>query len=259
MSSLFTKAGVELINYTRYNTSDLLALLNAVEEQIASHGVAPITVRPHSRHASFTFRDYCPKKKWRTKREWDRSTNQSRTRQIRNYEQMTANWDVPGGTLGVILPGSIYADAIEELSSVTQDEPVMPFEMLRVICSSIVDMYPASREHAAGTDQLVSSLLTMPIAGHSVRIDPKRNAKKPQSEKNLEQRRKYLSKLDTMRFYAKRAIEASENLLKDWRIAEKHGKSLGMSCGPTHDLERAIENLILCQKEVRDNMNTYGK
>jgi hypothetical protein len=259
MSSLFTNAGVEVINYTRYNSSDLLSLINAVEEAIASHGVTPNIRRPHFRQASFTFRDYNPKKKWRSKREYDIPAGKMVVRQVRNYEQMTANWDVVGGTLGLIPPGSIYADAIEELSSVTQDVPVVPFEMLRVICKSIVDMYPSSREYAAGTETLVSSLITLPIAGQTVRIDGKRSAKKPQNDKNLEQRRKYVGKVRVMGYYAKRSLEAAERLLKDWRISEKHGKSLGMSCGPTHELERAIEILVLCQKDIRDNLNTYGK
>ena len=108
----------------------------------------------------------------------------------------------------------------------------MPFEMLRVICKTIVDMYPASREYAAGTETLVSSLITLPIAGQTVRIDGKRSAKIPQNDKNLEQRRKYVGKVRVMGYYAKRSLEAAERLLKDWRISESTASHWGCRAVP---------------------------
>ena len=39
MNRVFTKAGVELINYTRYNSKDLIALMEAVETAIGAQGI----------------------------------------------------------------------------------------------------------------------------------------------------------------------------------------------------------------------------
>lgn len=260
MSRVFTKAGVELINYTRYNSEDLIALMEAVETAIESHGIkcnppGPLTLA--GKKAQFEFKDYNPKHKWRRTRTWDTAANKMTFREIRTYTSTTADWSVPGGIVSVIPPGQVYADAIEELSSVVNAEACIPFAMLSALWSDVVNLYPASREGVGGTPvKTVGDVIgKTPAAGLRVRIEPNRAVKKPVSAKGLEAKRKYEAKLRGMIYNGKRAAGAAEHMLKDWRIAEKHGKPIGLSCGSTEELERAIALLDSCLITTIRNLN----
>lgn len=260
MSRVFTKAGVELINYTRYNSEDLIVLMEAVETAIETHGVkcnppGPLTLA--GKKAQFEFKDYNPKHKWRRTRKWDTAANKMSFVDVRTYMTTTADWSVPGGVVSVIPPGQVYADAIEELSSVVNEEACIPFAMLSVLWASVVNLYPASREGVGGTPvRTVGDVIEQtPAAGLRVRIEANRAVKKPVSAKGLESKRKYEAKLRDMIYYGKRAAGAAEHMLKDWRIAEKHGKPIGLSCGSTEELERAIALLDSCLITTIRNLN----
>ena len=261
MSKVFTKAGVELINYTRYNSKDLIALMEAVETAIGAQGIncnppGPLTLA--GKKAQFEFKDYNPKHKWRRTRTWDTAANKMSFVEIRTYTATTADWGLPGGVLSVIPPGQVYADAIEELSSVVNEEACIPFAMLSVLWANVVDLYPASREGVGGTPvpTTVGDVIgKTPAAGLRVRIEANRAVKKPVSAKGLESKRKYEAKLRDMLYYGKRAADAAEHMLKDGRIAEKHGKPIGLSCGSTEELERAIALLDSCRNETIRNLN----
>lgn len=260
MSRVFTKAGVELINYTRYNSEDLIALMEAVETAIESHGIkcnppGPLTLA--GKKAQFEFKDYNPKHKWRRTRTWDTAANKMTFMEIRTYTATAADWSVPGGIVSVIPPGQVYADAIEELSSVVDAEACIPFAMLSALWSDVVNLYPASREGVGGTPvKTVGDVIgKTPAAGLRVRIEPNRAVKKPVSAKGLEAKRKYEAKLRVMIYNGKRAAGAAEDMLKGWRIAEKHGKPNGLSCGSTEELERAIALLDSCLITTIRNLN----
>jgi hypothetical protein len=253
MADTTTTFGMTIKNYTRYNTEDLLALANRWEKTLLDNGhrslatLKPPVIRPdHPNDGKIIFRDYSPTHPFTERRVW--SGHRSEVVRERNYAYTHTNYSSDGGEIAIILPGKIYVDPIEALTSMSADEPQIPFDMFKTLWRRISDMYLAERR-----DEAVRKLNERSVPTDlAVRLSEKRGAKRPKADGITVAREKLRSKLWTVVYYQERSVKEIERAIRGMVIANRHATRGEM---PTLDEDRLRALLV----ELRDMTSTSRK
>jgi len=245
---------VTIQNYTRYNTEDLLALANRWEKTLVENGrrtpsggflpVAPNQIPAES--GKITIRDYSPSSPFTERRFWNGSRSES-VRE-RNYAYSEGGYRTDGGEVAIILPGKIYVDLVEALTSMGEDEPTIPFDMLKTVWRKLASMYgdPRSDENMKLNERTVPTDL-------NVRIEAKRESKRPKIEAVLAARLKLRAKLWSVVYYQTRSVREVERALRCIAVANRHAARGGM---PVIDAER-YEAILIELRELADTSRAY--
>jgi hypothetical protein len=265
MSNLYSTSGVHIVNYTRYNTEDLLALVNAVEEGLKQQGCREAGFAwTGGNQPQIVFRDYSTKIMWVRQSRYDEAANKYVSSQVRNYVETSSSWNRIGGELAVVPPGKIHEDPLEALTAMSGDGAQrIPAAMLGDLWRGLIQFYPVAREtqvspsypNHSGTS--AGEVLAKKVPSRmGVRIEDRRGEKRPASDRNAKSRNNCRQRLTSATYYAKRAKDDAERASRDIAIAERHAAKMGHSLEiDMKELEDAMSIIDFYVSSIRTKIN----
>lgn len=245
MSSAVSSFGMKIVNFTRYNTDDLLALINRWESLLLTHGFREkakffpeVPTSDNDKYGTFTFRDYAPSNPFTDRYFWNGRHRESKRE--RNYCYADRDYRCDGGEIAIIPPSKIYVDPIEALTSMEADEPHIPSEMLTKLWMTIGSTY--LEEHKRRDEKEALAVRSVPT-DLIVRISTKRATRRPKAASVQIARQKLGSKLWSVHYYQERSARELSRALKGMKIANKHAVRAGMPELEVAQIEQMIQTL----------------
>jgi hypothetical protein len=226
MKTIVSNAGVMLTNYTRYDSEDLLALVNLVEAGLNDHGCQ---VQWTGTQPRILFRKYATKTVWKNWNDYDADGGRQMS-QVRNYTSTTSIWNAIGGGIGIVIPGKIFDDPLAELAALSEEGTRhIPYAMFRALWSAIIHLYPTGREAPAGYKLTAEEALLRECPSDlQVRIKRTSGDKRVVVDAQSKSKELYRKKLRRARYYATRARDAAKRAAAALEIARKHALRSGI-------------------------------
>lgn len=261
MSSAVTSFGLKIENFTRYNTNDLIALINRYESLLLQHGYRekatylPVVRNPNNDgEGKFVFRDYAPTSPYTERYHW--SGHHRVSKRERNYCYSDRDYRSDGGEVAIIPPGKIYVDPIEALTSMEADEPSIPSDMLTKLWMTIGETYV--EDHGRRDEKTSLAARSVPT-DLSVRITMKRAAKRPKEAAAQVARGHLGNKLWTVTYYQERGTRELTRALRGIKIVNKHAARAGMPEVDASQLEemlKTLDELTSTARKYKDHVNS---
>jgi len=180
-----------IVNSTRYNTDDLVALFQDLVKAYEERG---FTVE-HAHDGTpqgmvIDIEDYNPSSVWEQKRQYDPGTNQYSTKKSRIYVKRGGYSLTVRFKVGLIPPEKLYDNPLEALVSADEDERA-PAEMAERIICRFQEMLSFTKEGESSYDwQVRNEILEVVVRRNAagIRIAKKRGAVDV-AEKRLREKR----------------------------------------------------------------------
>jgi len=261
MSSAVTSFGLKIENFTRYNTNDLLALINRYESLLLQHGLRnTATYFPEERNPNsesegkFLIRDYAPSSPYTDRYKWNGRLRE--TTRERNYCYSDRDYRCDGGEIAIIPPGKIYVDPIEALTSMEADEPSIPSDMLTKLWMTINETYLEGHQRRDEKTSLAARSVPTDL---SVRITTKRASRRPKEAAAQVARKQLGNKLWTVTYYQERGARELTRALRGITIANKHAARAGMpevDASQLEELLKTLDELTSTARKYKDHVNS---
>jgi hypothetical protein len=256
-----TISGIRVNNYTRYNTDDLMVLLNACEESLNAidkdiiKPLLPLLAAPTDASlAQINIRDYNPSGLWRDERRFDPKINRYVHARVRKLTDYDSSWGSCEVDIAVVPPGKMYADPLEAMTAMAEDVTTISTEMLTSLWRTMQAAYLLRCSH--GSLRAQAEAVDHPTT--TVRIEARREGKRSVDSSAATYRAKLVSKLRTSRYYGARSVDAGERVVRSLNIGNKHAKRANLPPVDVEEIERLIGELREHIRQVDKYMQAIG-
>lgn len=243
MSKVLTNGGVPILNCTRYETEDLVAICNLIEERVAAAtgNLWPADTRFPTGEQCINFLDYTTKNHTIKHRTWNAKANSWIFSEVRNYTSGMGTWNTTAGEVRLVPPGKLYIDPIEALAA---DASAAPKAFRQAVYDELISIYPQARNCKSAMNQPLPD-------GLQLRINSRKATKRPKREMNEVARAHLKRKAWNSKYYAGRAIDALHDCMKEMRIGNGHAKKCSH---PAIDYSE-VENMLVDLSAFRDKLS----
>ena len=217
---------IPIKNFTKYNTDDLTALVEYVEQYVALHHNGVVLTRNNL--TCFEFTNYSGRTPRRTRRRYNSNTGQYETQEIKVYLGRTSYRNME--RLSVVAPENAFESELGFLAAVGMEEPVAPSALVQAVGEALLERYQMNYNNRR---------TAMDCTAVRIRIEGKVAAKKSDDDRKRERRGKASSRLASAHYALRSADRAISNVLGYVTTAKKHLK------GEEHIVEEIHELLIL--------------
>jgi hypothetical protein len=226
-------------NFTRYNTDDLTAIVQHVEQYVALHHGGTVSLR--NSLSCLEFSHYSQGAPQRVRRVYNANTGQYENSNVKCYLGRTSYRNME--RLSVVAPDHAFESELAFLAAVAMEQPLAPAAMVQAIGEAVLERYNVNYSIKRPP---------MSCAGLTLRIEGKVVAKKSQSDRQRERRGKAARNLAGAHYALGSAAKHIRNAWAYVATAKKHLKG-------NEDIVAELYDMLVQMNAEVGNINSMNE